>query len=123
MGDKTIEFTDEILNLIAQRFKAMSDPTRLRILHLLRGQEMSVGEIAEAARLKHGTASANLMALYKAGLVAHRKEGTKVLYRIGNPMVFKVCDGVCESLKEEFVEMERIRMNLEAIEGRKEGQS
>ncbi|MBD3266611.1 metalloregulator ArsR/SmtB family transcription factor [bacterium] len=112
MEQKMIPFSDEILDLIAQRLKAMSDPTRLRIIQLLREKELSVGEIAEQAGLKHGTASANLNALHRAGLVASRKEGTKVLYRIGNQMVFKVCDGICESLKQEFDELGKLRKAL-----------
>ena len=104
---------DEVLELIAMRLKAMSEPTRLKILQLLKDKEMSVGEIAEAVGLKHGTASANLNALAKAGLVACRREGTRVLYRIGSDLVFKICDAVCETLRDEFRHYARIRQVLE----------
>lgn len=100
---------DELYELIAQRFKAMSEPTRLKILNLLKDQELSVTEIAEMAGLKHGTASANLNALNKAGLVAFKRVGTKVLYRVSSEMVFTVCDNITESLKNDFMEYEKLR--------------
>ncbi|MBI1388741.1 MAG: metalloregulator ArsR/SmtB family transcription factor [bacterium] len=104
-----MQLNEELFELIAQRFKAMSEPTRLRIIHLLKDRELSVSEIAEHAGLKHGTASANLNALHKAGLVTFRREGTKVLYQVSNSMVFQVCDIVCQSLKEDFLEYEKLR--------------
>jgi DNA-binding transcriptional ArsR family regulator len=99
---------DELLDLIAQRLKAMAEPTRMKILNLLKNREFSVGEIAEQLGLKHGTASANLNALHKAGLVSFRKDGTRALYRISSDMVFKVCHAVCETLKEEFEEKAKL---------------
>ncbi len=99
---------EEILDLIARRLKAMAEPSRMKILGLLKNEEMSVGEIAERLGMKHGTASANLSALYKAGLVSFRKEGTRALYRISSDLVFHVCDAVCDTLKNEFEEKARL---------------
>jgi len=107
-----MEMKDDLLILIGSRLKAMSEPTRLKILQMLKEGELSVGEIAEKAGLKHGTASANLNALQRAGLVAYRREGTKVLYRIGSDMVFRICDVVCASLKEEWAEMSKWSKSL-----------
>lgn len=108
-NSNSAEMNEELYELIAQRFKAMSEPTRLKILHLLKDEELSVTKIAERSGLKHGTASANLNALNKAGLVHFRREGTKVLYRVSSDMVFTVCDKVCESLRSDFLEYERLR--------------
>lgn len=104
--------SDELYELIAQRFKALSEPTRLRILHLLRDTELSVSEIAASAGLKHGTASANLNALSKAGLVTFRREGTKVLYRVSNDAIFMICDQIRDSIHEELLQYEKIRRTL-----------
>ncbi|MEW6234116.1 MAG: metalloregulator ArsR/SmtB family transcription factor [Candidatus Omnitrophota bacterium] len=109
---KAAPMNDELLTLIGSRLKAMSEPTRLKILQMLKEGELSVGEIAEKAGLKHGTASANLNALQKAGLVTCRREGTKILYRIGSDMVFRICDVVCAALKEEWEDMEKWRKSL-----------
>jgi len=103
-----MQLNEEVLQLIAQRLKTMSEPARLRILQLLKDKELSVGEIADRMNMKHGTASANLNALAKVGLVTVRREGTKSLYRIGSDMVFKICDAVCDSLQDEFREMAKL---------------
>ncbi len=103
---------DEVLELVARRFKAMSEPTRLKILQLLKDQEMSVGEIAEQADLKHGTASANLNALQNAGLVSNRREGNRMLYRIEDELVFELCHLVCGSLKSEFQDYAKLSREL-----------
>lgn len=104
---------EEILELIAKRLRAMSDPTRLRILQSLRDTELSVGEVAERIGMKHGTASANLNAMRKAGILRARRDGNKILYRIGSDMVFSICDSVCSSLRGELAEMSRLRQNLQ----------
>lgn len=113
MGKNPTVFSEEVLELIARRLKAMSEPARLKVIQNLKNGEKSVGEIAEQTGMKHGTASANLNALLSAGLVSCRKEGTKVYYHISSDMVFKVCEGVCESLKDEFAEIEKLRKTIE----------
>jgi DNA-binding transcriptional ArsR family regulator len=97
-----MQINDEKMQIIAQRFKAMSEPIRLKILHLLKDCERSVGEIAETLDMKPGTASANLNALAKAGLVSSRREGTKIYYRISNKMVIKICDIACDCINKEI---------------------
>ncbi len=100
-----MQLSDEILQTIAHRFKAMSEPVRLKILHLLKEGELSVGEIADETGLKHGTASANLNALSQAGLVSTRREGTKIYYRLSSEMVIEICEIVCTSVRSEFEQM------------------
>ena len=112
MEKNTTGFSDEVLELIARRLKAMSEPARLKVLQILKDGEKSVGDIAEQSGMKHGTASANLKALLTAGLVSCRKEGTKVFYRISSDMVFKVCDGVCGSIKNELSELDKLRKSF-----------
>lgn len=96
---------DEMMQIVAHRFKVMSEPLRLKILQLLKNGEKSVGEIAGILHLKHGTASANLNALAKASLVTSRREGTKIYYRITNQMVLKICDVACECIHKEIHDM------------------
>lgn len=103
---------DELFQLMAQRFKVMSEPVRLKILQLLKDEELSVGDIAERIGLKHGTASSNLVALSKAGLVSCRREGTKVYYRLTNEMVIKICDIACDCIKNEIDEMIKLQQRL-----------
>src|SRR5215831_16171660 len=63
-------------------FKALSDPTRRRILELLRRGPQSAGELAEHFRVSKPTMSAHFAVLREAGLVASEKRGKSVVYEL-----------------------------------------
>ena len=63
---------------LAHRFQALADPTRLRILMLLRAMELSVGELAQVLVQSQPRVSRHLKILAEAGLVERRKEGSWV---------------------------------------------
>lgn len=63
-------------------FKAMADPTRRRILELLREREMTAGELAEQFELSKSTLSGHFSVLREAGLVSSEKSGTSITYRL-----------------------------------------
>ena len=66
-------------------FRAFSDPTRLRILHLVQDREMCVGDIVAVFRLPQPTVSRHLAYLRRAGLVRSRKDGLWVYYTLAVP--------------------------------------
>ncbi|MFN8380171.1 MAG: metalloregulator ArsR/SmtB family transcription factor [Anaerolineae bacterium] len=68
--------------IMAGFFKALGHPTRLRILCLLRGGEMCVCHLERVVDRRQSYVSQQLMALRVAGLVATRREGTQVYYRL-----------------------------------------
>lgn len=93
--------------LIARRFRALSDPTRLRMLdHLRTHEEASVGEITEALGASQQNVSKHLSALLAEGFVARRKRGTSSLYRIADAGVHELCDGVCAGIEAQLAELE-----------------
>ena len=93
--------------LIARRFRALSDPTRLRILDLLRNRdEASVGEITDALGASQQNVSKHLAALLAEGFVARRKRGTSSLYRISDPGVHEICDGVSAGIESQLALLE-----------------
>lgn len=93
--------------LISRRFRALSDPTRLRILDYLRNHdEASVGEIATALEASQQNVSKHLSALHAEAFVARRKRGTSSLYRIGDPGVHELCDGVCAGIETQLADLE-----------------
>jgi DNA-binding transcriptional ArsR family regulator len=95
--------------LIARRFQALSDPTRLRIVDLLRSrEEASVGELAEALGGSQQNVSKHLSALLAEGFVARRKQGTSSLYRIADPGVHEICEGVCAGIESRLAELEAV---------------
>ncbi|MDA1475087.1 Zn(II)-responsive metalloregulatory transcriptional repressor CzrA [Bacillus sp. WMMC1349] len=77
---KRIELDEETLFLVSQTFKALSDPTRIKILHLLSQGEYSVNEIAEKLSLLQSTVSHQLRFLKNLRLVKSRREGTSIFY-------------------------------------------
>lgn len=92
----------EALQLVAARFKVLSDPMRLRILQLLEEGETSVSALAEAVESTQPNVSKHLKTMQDAGLLARRQEGNTVFYSIADPTVFDLCDVVCSSLAERF---------------------
>ena len=86
----------------ASKFKLLSDPSRLRILDLLRRQkEMSVGDIQEALGCSQPTASRQLAKLHKERFLTRRREDTTVYYSITDESVFELCEAMCGRLERE----------------------
>ncbi len=63
-------------------FKALSDPTRRRVLQLLRTRPMTAGELADQFPVSKPTMSAHFAVLREAGLVLAEKNGKSVIYRL-----------------------------------------
>jgi ArsR family transcriptional regulator len=92
--------TPEALRLVAARFKVLSDPMRLRILHALEDGEMSVTGLTEAVEASQPNASKHLKVLQDAGFVARRQDGNTVYYSISDEEVFELCRLVCSGLQQ-----------------------
>src|SRR5450631_821234 len=88
----------EALAQVAAYFQALSEPTRLQILNLLRGGERKVGEIAELCGYTSANVSRHLALLTRHGLVARESRGTSVYYRIADESVYALCDLVCDGI-------------------------
>jgi DNA-binding transcriptional ArsR family regulator len=67
---------------MSEVYKALADPTRRRVLELLRRREMSAGEIAEHFALSKPTLSGHFNVLRSAGLIDAQKSGTTITYRL-----------------------------------------
>jgi DNA-binding transcriptional ArsR family regulator len=89
---------DRVAEAVADRFRVLADPTRLRLLALLRDGERSVGELARAVGCSQANASKQLAQLADAGLLRRRRDGLRCFYTVADPTVFALCDAVCESL-------------------------
>jgi DNA-binding transcriptional ArsR family regulator len=90
--------TEELAELIARRFRALAEPTRIRLLDLLRDGELSVNELAERLEASQQNVSKHLALLAEAGMIARRKDANRVYYRIADEGVFALCEQVCGSL-------------------------
>ena len=96
------ELGEEALEMIANRFRLLSDPMRLKILHTLGTEEMNVGEVVAATKAGQANVSKHLSAMLEAGIVSRRKEGLNAIYRVSDDTIFELCDVVCSRLKEQF---------------------
>ncbi|MDP6980240.1 MAG: metalloregulator ArsR/SmtB family transcription factor [Myxococcota bacterium] len=96
--------SEEALRLVATRFRALSDPTRLRILNLLMQGESGVQELVEASGLEQPNVSRHLSLLRREGIVERRAEGNRALYSIQDPTIVELCEIVCGGLSGRLME-------------------
>ena len=96
------KLTPELIELVADRFKALAEPVRLQILNCLRGGAMSVGELVDETGLGQANVSKHLQSLYSAGFVDRRKEGLFTYYSLADRDVFKLCDLMCGRIEREL---------------------
>lgn len=88
----------EALEKVAAYFQALSEPTRLTLLNLLRGGERNVGDLAQLSGYTAANVSRHMALLTQQGLVARESRGTSVYYRIADASVYQLCDLVCGNL-------------------------
>jgi len=94
---------DDLVELIARRFRVIGEPMRIRLLDRLRDEEeATVNDLADAVGASQQNVSKHLAVLADAGILARRKDGTHVHYRIADEGVFALCAQVCGSLQEQL---------------------
>jgi DNA-binding transcriptional ArsR family regulator len=92
---ENFELSEPLIELVAERFRVLGEPMRIRLLSELRERDASVGELREATGASQQNVSKHLAILHQAGMVERRKQGNQTLYRISDPSVFDLCDTVC----------------------------
>ena len=103
MKVKPKPISDELLALMAEKFRMLGEPTRLAILRsLMADGEMNVGQVVAATGRSVANVSKHLKQLAEADMVSRRKEGSFVLYRLDDPVLEKLCEMVCESLRHDL---------------------
>lgn len=95
-----VELTEKTAGVIAERFRALGEPMRLRLLNALRRGERSVGDLAEETGAGQANASKHLQVLLQHGFLERRKEGTTTWYRVADPAVYALCSLVGGGLEE-----------------------
>jgi ArsR family transcriptional regulator len=99
------EFMEEkVLELKADILKALAQPTRLKILELLRDGEKCICEIVPAINGEQSNISRHISLMQKSHLVTTRKDGVKVIVKISDPKVFEILDNISLLLKKQIVE-------------------
>jgi ArsR family transcriptional regulator len=97
----TDSIPDDFLDLMAEKFRMLADPTRLAILRTLMQGERNVTQVVEETGRNQANVSKHLKMLAEAGLVARRKDGLQVFYALKDSLVERLCRLVCETIVRE----------------------
>lgn len=96
---------EPLAELIAQRFRVIGEPMRIKLLDRLREDEASVQELTEALGASQQNVSKHLGVLYQAGIAGRRKDGNHVYYSISDDSVLGLCEQVCGGLARRHSEL------------------
>jgi DNA-binding transcriptional ArsR family regulator len=100
--------TPELVELIAHRFKALSEPARLRLLNALRGGPRTVTELVDDTRLGQTNVSKHLAVLRTVQLVVSQRSGLFVYYAIADARLYTMCDLMCDQLRAESFARQKV---------------
>ena len=93
---------EDLVELIARRFRAIGEPMRIRLLDQLRDGEATVSELSEAVGASQQNISKHLAVLADVGILGRRKDGNRVYYRIVDEGVLTLCENVCGSVQQQL---------------------
>ncbi|KPK95170.1 MAG: ArsR family transcriptional regulator [Deltaproteobacteria bacterium SM23_61] len=94
--------------LKAEVLKALAQPTRLKILELLRHGERCICEIVPAINGEQSNISRHISTMQKSHLITTRKDGVKVMVKVKGPEIFEILDKVGLLLKRELMEQRKV---------------
>jgi DNA-binding transcriptional ArsR family regulator len=99
---------EPLVELVAQRFRVLGEPMRIKLLDRLREGSATVGELQQVLGASQQNVSKHLAILHDAGMVSRTKEGNHARYAISDPGVFELCDQVCGGVRRQLQELETI---------------
>lgn len=99
---------DPLAELIAQRFRVLGEPMRIKLLDRLREGDATVTELQDALGASQQNVSKHLGILHRAGMVHRTKHGNHARYAIADPGVFELCEQVCGGVRRQLDELEAI---------------
>ena len=97
---------------VAGYFQVLAEPTRLRILNILRDGERNVGDLAQMCGYTAANVSRHLSLMTKNGLVTREGRGTSVYYRFADESVYALCDLVCDNIARQIARSEASRASF-----------
>ncbi len=102
----------EALEEVAGYFQVLAEPTRLRILNILREGERNVGDLAQMCGYTAANVSRHLSLMTKNGFVTREGRGTSVYYRFADESVYALCDLVCDNIARQIARSEASRASF-----------
>ena len=103
---------ERVLELKAEILKALAQPTRLKILELLRNGERCICEIVPAINGEQSNISRHISLMQKTHLVTTRKDGVKVMVSVRDPEIFNILDRISKVLKNQMKEQEKLFLRI-----------
>jgi len=100
------------IQLKAEVLKALAQPTRLKILEMLRNGERCICEIVPAINGEQSNISRHISTMQKSHLITTRKDGVKVMVKVRDPRIFEILDTVGLFLKTQMQEQSRVMRAL-----------
>jgi len=100
--------SEPLIELIAQRFRVLAEPMRIKLLDQLRGGDATVSELQEALGATQQNVSKHLGILHGAGMVTRTKDGNHVRYSIADEGVFELCEQVCGGVRRQLDELDAV---------------
>lgn len=99
---------DPLVELIAQRFRILGEPTRIRLMDSLRDGPATVAELQASTGASQQNVSKHLGMLLEAGMVRRVKDGTRAYYSIADESLFDLCEQVCGSLRRQIAQLDSL---------------
>lgn len=93
-----MEEVHEVFESVARYFSVLGEPTRLRILYALCREERCVNDIIRLTGTAQANVSRHLGLMYQAGMLARRREGTQIFYRVADPVFVELCRTVAAQI-------------------------
>ena len=101
-----------VAELIAERFRALGDATRIRLLDALREGPATAGELQHAIGSSQQNVSRHLGVLLRLGIVRRRREGSCSRYEIADASVFAICEQVCGGMRRQLADLNAVLERL-----------
>ncbi len=99
---------EALVELIAQRFRVIGEPMRIRLLDALRDGPLTVNELTEALGASQQNISKHVNLLAQAGIVVREKDGNRVRCSIADDSIFELCELVCGGLRQQVADLDRL---------------
>ncbi|MFZ9682073.1 MAG: ArsR/SmtB family transcription factor [Cephaloticoccus sp.] len=100
--------SEDALQLVAARFSVLAEPMRLRLIQALFAGEKNVGDLVSATGGTQANVSRHLQTLTAAHILARRKDGLQVFYRISDPSIPQLCDVVCTAIEKQLAKQAKV---------------
>ena len=99
---------DPLVDLIAQRFRLLAEPTRIKLLDAMRSGPATATDLQAATGASQQNVSKHLGMLVDSGMVHRVKDGNRAHFSVADETLFELCEQVCGSLRRQITELDAL---------------